>query len=150
LGLALSARRQGHFDDAERLLRKWLDYERRLESDLAIALILAELGFIAERRGDAQAACALHLEGLAAARKASDPRGVALALEGLAGTEALCGDHERAARLLGEAAALRVQVGAPLPVGERADVDRITASCRAAMGTDRFASAYDHGRGLPA
>jgi predicted ATPase/DNA-binding SARP family transcriptional activator len=146
LGLALSARRQGHFDEAESLLRKWLDYDRRLESDIAIAMILAELGFIAEQRGDAETACALHLEGLAAARKASDPRAVALALEGLAGVKALCGDHERAARLLGAAAALRAQVGAPLPVGERGDFDRITATCRAAVGVDKFATAFDHGR----
>jgi predicted ATPase/DNA-binding SARP family transcriptional activator len=146
LGLALSARRQGHFDEAETLLRKWLDYDRRLESDMAIALILAELGFIAEQRGDAEAACALHLEGLAAARKAADPRAVALALEGLAGVEALCGDHERAARLLGAAAALRAQVGAPLPAGERGDVDRITATCQAAVGEGTFSSAFDYGR----
>jgi predicted ATPase len=146
LGLALSARRQGRFDEAEAWLRKWLVYDRRLESDMAIALILAELGFIAEQRGDADAACALHLEGLAAARKAADPRAVALALEGLAGVEALCGAHERAARLLGAAGALRAQVGAPLPAGERGDVDRITATCRAAVGEDAFASAFDHGR----
>ncbi len=146
LGLALSARRQGRFDEAEARLRKWLVYDRRLESDMAIALIVAELGFIAEQRGDAEAACALHREGLAAARKAADPRAVALALEGLAGVEALCGAHERSARLLGAAAALRAQVGAPLPSGERGDVDRIAATCRAAVGEDAFASAFDHGR----
>jgi hypothetical protein len=71
---------------------------------------------------------------------------VALALEGLAGVEALRGDHKRAARLLGAAAALRAQVGAPLPTGERGDVDRITATCRATVGEDAFASAFDQGR----
>ncbi len=50
LGLALGARRQGRFDEAESLVRKWLAYDRRLESDMAIALIVAELGFIAEQR----------------------------------------------------------------------------------------------------
>jgi hypothetical protein len=33
-----------------------------------------------------------------------------------------------------------------LPAGERGDVDRITATCRAAVGEDAFASAFDHGR----
>ncbi|MEJ3653167.1 BTAD domain-containing putative transcriptional regulator [Actinomycetes bacterium KLBMP 9759] len=146
LGLALSARRQGRLDEAEAWLRKWLVYDRRLESDIAIALILAELGFIAEQRGAADAACALHLEGLAAARKSADPRAVALAWEGLAGVEALRGDHHRAARLLGAAAALRARVGAPLPAGERGDVDRVTAVCREALGADAFASAFDDGR----
>ncbi|GAB3004181.1 BTAD domain-containing putative transcriptional regulator [Saccharothrix stipae] len=142
LGLALGARRQGRFDQAEALLRKWLVYDRRLESDIAVALIVAELGFIAEQRGDADAARALHLEGLAAARKAADPRSVALAFEGLAGAEALSGDHERAARLLGAAAALRERVGAPLPTGERGDVDRITATCRSALGEEAFTSVF--------
>ena len=146
LGVALSARRQGEFDRAESLLRKWLAYDRRLESDMAIALIIAELGFIAEQRGDADTARALHLEGLAAARKAADPRAIALAFEGLAGAEALAGDHDRAARLLGSAAALREGTGAPLPPGERGDVDRITATTRSALGHDRFTAAYAQGR----
>ncbi|WP_203454574.1 tetratricopeptide repeat protein [Jiangella aurantiaca] len=146
LGLALSARRQRRFDEAEALLRKWLVHDRRLESDLAVALIIAELGFVAELRGDADAACALHREGLAAARKAGDPRAVALAFEGLAGAEALCGDHERAARLLGAAAALRERAGAPLPSGERGDVDRITGAIRAAVGAEELTAAFERGR----
>jgi tetratricopeptide (TPR) repeat protein len=146
LGLALSARRQGRFAEAESLLRKWLAYDQRLGSDMAIALIVAELGFIAEQRGDATTARALHLEGLDAARKAADPRAVALALEGLAGAETLAGDHGRAAHLLGAAAALRERAGAPLPLGERGDVERITATARSALGPTPFAAAYEQGR----
>ncbi|MCC8249218.1 BTAD domain-containing putative transcriptional regulator [Saccharothrix luteola] len=146
LGLALSARRQGRFDEAEALLRKWLAHDRWLESDMAVALILAELGFIAEQRGDTDTARTLHLEGLAAARKAADPRAVALALEGLAGAEALAGDHDRAARLLGAAATLRERAGAPLPPGERGDVTRITATTRSALGDDAFTTAVAQGR----
>ena len=146
LGLALGARRQGRLDEAEALLRKWLAYDRRLEADMAVALIIAELGFVAELRGDADAARALHHEGLVAARKAGDPRAVALAFEGLAGAEALGGDHERAARLLGAAAALRERAGAPLPSGERGDVDRITGAIHGAVGADAFTEAYERGR----
>ncbi|MFE2757552.1 BTAD domain-containing putative transcriptional regulator [Actinosynnema sp. NPDC059335] len=146
LGLALGARRQGRFDEAEALLRKWLVHDQRLESHIAVALIIAELGFIAELRGDAEAACALHREGLATARKAGDPRAVALAFEGLSGSHALCGDHEQAARLLGAAAALRERAGAPLPAGERGDVDRITTAIRAALGDDAFTASFERGR----
>ncbi|XVS67160.1 BTAD domain-containing putative transcriptional regulator [Actinosynnema sp. CA-299493] len=146
LGLALSLRRQGRFAEAEALLRKWLVYDRRLESEIAVSLIVAELGFIAELRGDPDTARALHLEGLAAARKAADPRAVALALEGLAGAESLAGDHARAAHLLGAAATLREGAGAPLPPGERGDVTRITATTRAALGPERFTSAFTRGR----
>ncbi|MBA2896844.1 BTAD domain-containing putative transcriptional regulator [Nonomuraea soli] len=132
LGLALSARRQGDLDRAERHLLNWLDWDRRLESASALSLILAELGFVAEQRGDAVQARSLHLDGLDAARASGDPRAVALAMEGLAGAASLEGDLAEAARLLETAAGLRASVGAPLPSGERGDVDRITARLKEA------------------
>ena len=134
VGLALSARRQGRLDDAERHLRAWLDWCLDAEGDLGAALILAELGFVAELRGDAEAARALHLDGLAAARSAGDLRAIALALEGLAGVHALTGDGAGAVRLLGEAAAAREESGVPLPPAERGDVDRIAAAAAALLG----------------
>ncbi|MFI6908773.1 BTAD domain-containing putative transcriptional regulator [Nonomuraea sp. NPDC050394] len=146
-GLALIARRQGRLDDAERHLRRWLEWNRSREGEPGIALILAELGFVAELRGDAEAALALHLEGETSARATGDPRSIALALEGLAGAHALGGRHEQAAVLLGTAAALRTSVGAPLPPAERGDVDRITATLRSALGDRAFTAAFDTGRG---
>jgi predicted ATPase len=133
VGLALSARRQGDPARAEECLRPWLAWNRRFEAANGTALILAELGFAAEQRGDARAALALHREGLAAARRTSDPRAVALALEGLAGAHARAGRPIRAARLPDSAARRRASVGAPLPAAERGDVDRITAAVRAAL-----------------
>ncbi|MEU1128100.1 hypothetical protein ABZ371_32075, partial [Streptomyces sp. NPDC005899] len=70
-----------------------------------------------------------------------------------------CGDWEfvaggkgypgaRAAVLLGAAAAARGRAGAPLPPAERADVDRITTSARAALGADAFSEAYGRGARL--
>lgn len=135
VGLGLVARRAGDLDTAERLFGESLDWNRRLEAGhgapfYGVTLILAELGFIAERRGDAARARALHLEGLAAAHEIGDPRAVALACEGLAGVAALEGSAEEALRLLERADALRESAGAPLPPTERGDVERI----RAALG----------------
>jgi predicted ATPase/DNA-binding SARP family transcriptional activator/tetratricopeptide (TPR) repeat protein len=132
VGLGLVARRAGDLDTAERLFRESLDWNRRLEADYGVpfygmTLILAELGFIAEERGDVPQARALHLEGLAAARELGDPRSVALAQEGLAGVAALEGAAGEALRLLEEASRLRESIGAPLPAAERGDVDRIRA-----------------------
>jgi predicted ATPase/DNA-binding SARP family transcriptional activator len=127
LGLGLVARRAGRFADARRHLEAWLDWNRAMPGGQGLALLLAELGFVAEQTGSAGEARALHAEGLEVARGTGDPRAVALALEGLAGAAALDGDAARAARLLDEARALREGVDAPLPPGERADVDRITA-----------------------
>ncbi|GAA2460155.1 AfsR/SARP family transcriptional regulator [Streptomyces macrosporus] len=150
IGLALSARRQDRLDDAEGRLRRWLEWNRQFDAANGAALILAELGFIAELRGDAEAALARHREGLAAARATGDPRAVALAWEGLAGARALAGRHEHAAVLLGAAAAARASVGAPLPQGERSDVDRIESAVRTALDDAAFSAAYEHGGTLNA
>jgi tetratricopeptide (TPR) repeat protein len=141
-GLALLARRTGRLDDAERHLRHILSWHERTGFTAASTLILAELGFVAELRGDAATARALHSDGLALARKAGDPRAVALGLEGLAGAAALAGDSAQAARLLGAAARERESVGSPLPAAERGDVDRITAVATAALGEERFAAEF--------
>ncbi|MGW1888041.1 BTAD domain-containing putative transcriptional regulator [Streptomyces sp. NPDC001970] len=148
VGLALGARRRGRLDEAEAHLRNWLEWNRQFDAEYGAALILAELGFIAELRGDAQGALALHEDGLAAARDTGDPRAVALALEGLAGAHALAGRHAQAARLLGAAAAARASVGAPLPAAERGDVDRVTAVARAALGDEDFEAAFGAGAEL--
>ncbi|MFJ8844688.1 BTAD domain-containing putative transcriptional regulator [Streptomyces cyaneofuscatus] len=147
IGLALGARRRGRLDAAEEYLRNWLEWNRRFDAENGSALILAELGFVAELRGDAEAAEALHLEGLAAANETGDPRAVALSLEGLAGARALAGRHEEAAALLAAAAGARASVGAPLPPAERGDVDRITAAVRTGLGERAFTRAWDHAAG---
>lgn len=96
--------------------------------------MLAELGFVAEQRGDLATALRTHLDGLAAAQRVGDPRAIAPALEGLAGAHAGV-DPERAAELLGAAGALRGPVGAPLPPAERGYVERIGARPRAPRST---------------
>ncbi|MCP2258818.1 hypothetical protein LX15_002516 [Streptoalloteichus tenebrarius] len=101
-----------------------LGWFQQADLDPATTLVLAELGFVAELRGDATAAHTPRL---------GDPRATALALEGLAGAHTLAGDHQRAAVLLGAAAAARDAVAAPLPPAERGDVDRITRAARHAL-----------------
>ncbi|KAB2347511.1 BTAD domain-containing putative transcriptional regulator [Actinomadura rudentiformis] len=145
IGLALVARRRGDLDAAERYLRTWVGWIREVDGAPGLAFVLAELGFVAEQRGDARRAAELHSEGLAAARSTGNPRAVALALEGLAGAAALDGRAAEAARLLGEAAAARAAAGASLPPAERGDVDRITAVVRGILGEEDFHSAFTGG-----
>jgi predicted ATPase/DNA-binding SARP family transcriptional activator len=137
VGLALSARRAGRLDDAERHLRRWVGWLRAVDGEPGLALVLAELGFVAEQRGDLTTALRTHLDGLDAAARVGDPRAIALALEGLAGARA---EHApgRAAELLGAAGALRVGVGAPLPPAERGDVERIGRRLRDVLGPAAF------------
>ncbi|WP_406293854.1 winged helix-turn-helix domain-containing protein [Embleya sp. NBC_00888] len=150
VGLGLGARRAGDLAGAERHLRGALEWNRRLHEDYGVpfygvTLLLAELGFVAELRGDAVGARDLHEEGLAAARASGDPRAVALALEGLAGAESISGRAAEAATLLGRAEALRASIGAPLPVGERGDVSRIAAAAGKTLGPAAYARAFDEG-----
>ncbi|ONI88649.1 AfsR family transcriptional regulator [Actinosynnema sp. ALI-1.44] len=150
IGLALAARRQGRVDEAEAHLDGWLDWYHEIDWGPGIALVYAERGFIAESRGDAQAALDLHRAGFDAAGKTGDPRAVALAVEGIAGALSLSGDVTVAARLLGAAGSARQAAGAPLPPAERVDVDRITARIRSALGEREFTAEYERGTALSA
>ncbi|WP_344524920.1 AfsR/SARP family transcriptional regulator, partial [Streptomyces rectiviolaceus] len=148
-GLAIGARRLGELDAAEKYLLPWLAWNRRLGVHSGTALILAQLGYVAEQRGDAAQAEELHREGLAVARGTGDERAVAQALEGLAGARSLAHDHTRAAELIGAAAALREAADSPLPPVERFDVDRAAQRSRTALGEDGYAAAYTRGHDAP-
>ncbi|SDM36156.1 BTAD domain-containing putative transcriptional regulator [Allokutzneria albata] len=148
-GLALAARRMGLLDTAEAHLRATLEWERRIDYATGMAFILTQLGFVAEQRGDLDAAVAWHREGLAAARQTHDLRAVALSLEGFAGTRVLAGDPAGAARLLGVAEAAREAAGFPLPPAERDDVDRITEAGASALGAEAFAKELLRGKETP-
>ncbi|MET8687426.1 BTAD domain-containing putative transcriptional regulator [Streptomyces sp. NPDC004732] len=151
MGLALGARRSGDLDAAEAHLMRIRDRHADVSSPAGDHLHHAELGFIAELRGDGPGAEAHHLLGLKTARALAEPRAVALSLEGLAGAAAVSGTAEagagaeRAAELLGAADAARRSVGAPLPPAERGDVDRIAAAARTALGESAYAEAFARG-----
>ncbi|MDT6982771.1 BTAD domain-containing putative transcriptional regulator [Streptomyces lusitanus] len=148
MGLALGARRSGDLDAAEAHLLRLRDAYSHVSSDSGDHLLRAELGFVAELRGDADMAVAYHEESLEIARTLAEPRALALSLEGLAGAAALSGTAtgaSAAAVLLGAAAAARAGAGAPLPPAERGDVDRITGAASAVLGSPAFSEAYAHG-----
>lgn len=148
MGLALGARRSGDLDTAETHLLRIRDGYADVSSRAGDHLLLAELGFTAELRGDAKGASRHHLEGLEIARLLAEPRALALSLEGLAGAAALPGQvagAAYAAELLGAAAAARSRAGAPLPPAERGDVDRVTDAARKVLGVSAFTEAYERG-----
>lgn len=145
LGLALGARRQGELAEAEAHLHTWLDWSEQVQWTPGTAFILAELGFIAELRGNAATARAWHLRGLAAARDSADLRAIALALEGVAGSYALAGYPALATRLLAAASTARDSVDAPLPETERGDVDRVGTAARNALSETEFATEFQRG-----
>jgi predicted ATPase/DNA-binding SARP family transcriptional activator len=147
IGVAFAARRQGDLDLAERhltrLLRATPEDEDR--APLHLSMVLTELGFIAELRGQAAEARRLLLRALRAARALGQRRSVANALEGLAAALGLAGDHELSARLLGAADSARRAASVPAAPSELAELDRITTATRAALGQAAFDAAYQDG-----
>lgn len=148
--LGHAARRGGDLDTAEEHLRRLLDTAPSPGGDPAVhvPMILVELGFVAELRGDADAALRRHLEAFDLAARIAAPRDQIGALDGLAGALALAGEHARAAELLGAAAAARSACSAHLAPAGRADVDRIADACRTGLGEEGFAAAYARGTRL--
>ena len=154
LGLGQTARGEGKLDDAETHIRNVLRISQRISSepDVARTVSLSELGFIAEHRGDPAAARSWHSQSLTAAQALGDPQAVAQALTGLAGAHAIGGQPDRAARLLGAADAAWQPPGASHPPGASADVGadvaRVTAVTRQALGEAAFAAEFERGRRL--
>jgi hypothetical protein len=152
LCLAFASRRRGDLDRAERyltgLLRAAGPRQEGEPPPLYLPLVLTELGFLAEQRGDGAEARRLHLEGFATARARGERRMVALALEGLAGAVGSAGQHRAAARLLGVADTIRRSVSVPAAPSERAEIDRIAATARLALGEPGFTAAFEHGATL--
>ncbi|HEX3711538.1 MAG TPA: BTAD domain-containing putative transcriptional regulator [Trebonia sp.] len=148
LGLGQAERRAGELDRAEAHLRSALRASRQIGSEPGVARVvsLAELGFVAEQRGEPEAARSYHRQSLASAARLGDPQAVAQALAGLAGAHALGGRPGLAARLLGTADVAARPPDAGSPAADGPDAARITAAARRALGDAAFAAEFEQGR----
>ncbi|WP_327002295.1 winged helix-turn-helix domain-containing protein [Dactylosporangium sp. NBC_01737] len=146
--LGMAARREGKLDVATEHLMHIAEQGRREQQPaLYLPMILVELGYAAEQRGDAAAGLALHVEAFEAAEAMGSPRDAVYALEGMASAAAER-SAEVAARLLGAAAANRLAIEAPAAPAERDETDRVTARLVAALGRERFDALVAHGTRL--
>ena len=150
LGLAFAARRSGDLDLAERHLSslRARAEQHDVADPLFLPMVLGELGFLHEQRGDAQEALELHVEAVDIALRMDAPRDAAGGLEGVAGALAALARDRDAARVLGAAAAARRATGLPRSPAEQAYVDRLTARVRDCLGTQEFDAAHAHGGDL--
>jgi predicted ATPase/transcriptional regulator with XRE-family HTH domain len=153
-GVGFIALDRGDLERATACCEESLVFARRAGADYPEGLALRVLADVARQRGDLAGAEGLGREQLLIWHRLGAPANLARNLEGLALTAAADGaDGERAraarvARLLGAAAALREQVGAPLRAGRRANMERETAVARAALGEAAWAAAFAAGRAL--
>ena len=76
-------------------------------------------------------------------------RGIARLLECFAISAAAQSKPERSLRLAGAAAALRQAVGAPLPPGEQAEVEKSLESTRENLSQNAASAAWLEGWGMP-
>ena len=147
--LANAVREQGDLSRARTLLEESLALSRDKEHAWGIARTLASLGSAAREAGDYARASRLYEESLEQGRRMGLNHAILPCLEGLARVAVAQGRMEQAARLCGVAAALREDMGQPLPPTRRAEHDRTMAAARAALGEDAFTTAWAKGHALP-
>jgi tetratricopeptide (TPR) repeat protein len=136
----------------------WVQATARYEEALTIdrthadpqgaARELGNLGRLALRAGKVQQAAGRMREMLSLVRTLGELQLAFECLEGLAMVHAAEGDGERAACLLGAAAAVRETVSAPQSPPERDEYESALAPARAALGEEAWAAAFASGRAL--
>jgi hypothetical protein len=114
--------------------------------DVAVHLpmVLTELGYFAELRGDPHTAARLHGEAYDLSQKIRALLYTAQTLEGLAGAPA-AGSPTAGATVLGAAAAERTAAELPPAPAERDDVVRAITAARATLREAAFAKASEGG-----
>ena len=147
--LADAVRGQGDLRRARMLLEESLALSRGKEHVWGIARTLASLGSVACEAGEYARALRLYEESLELGRRMGLKHTILLCLEGLARVAVAQGRMERAARLCGTTAALREDMGWPLPPVKRDEHERTVAAAREALGEEAFAAAWVRGHTLP-
>jgi predicted ATPase/transcriptional regulator with XRE-family HTH domain len=141
--LALAAYYERDLTHASALIHESVALFRAISADTSLSEVLITLGTILLAQGDAVAAYDALTEALRLAWAVGPRLFVALALERLANVLVSQGDAELAARLLAGASALRARMGTPIRPVDRADVEQVLATARAALGEAAFATVWD-------
>jgi len=138
----------GSFDRATSLFQESLELGQRLEDARAVASNLSNLGLMALYRADYTSASDLYVDSLVAFSELGYDRGVAEALEGLAAVAGVQGRPRDAARLFGQAEALRQALGAPLLPADRSRYTATSAAAREQLDEEAWNEAVAEGRTL--
>lgn len=147
--LGAIVRAQGDLERAAALSEESLALSQAVGDTWGIAMTSYNLGHVARDQGDDARAAARYRESLALFQTVGYRMGVASCLETVAGVVSRQGQSARAACLCGAASALRVTLGAPVPLSERADYDRTVATARQTLGEESLAAAWAAGSALP-
>jgi LuxR family maltose regulon positive regulatory protein len=148
--LGEAMRQRGELVRAAALLEQGLALLRQLGNQLWQVAALRHLAEVARDRSDWSAAEARYKEALRACESLGDgyPLGVARCFEGLAEVAVKHGQAAHAARLLGAAARVRAEIGAPVAPVSRAVLQQVEKAAGAGVGDASFQAAFEEGGGL--
>ncbi len=144
-----AAREQGDCAAARTLYEQALAIFRELGDRWGIAGTLADLGTLAREQGDCATAQSLYRESLIVFQELEHKRGIARLLECFACAAAAERQAERSLRLAGAAAALRLNIGAPLTPVELAKLEAILEPARQELIDTTGATAWLEGWDTP-
>ncbi|HEX5414945.1 MAG TPA: LuxR C-terminal-related transcriptional regulator [Chloroflexota bacterium] len=142
------ARATGDDDRAAALYLEGLGLARQIEGGSGLPGVLQNLGHLARQRGDFRHALDCYSEAGVLFRRNGDRRGVAECLDGAAIVALAVGQPERAARLLGAAAAMLEAGDIVLPPATTGEQARLAAITRARLGDVPFAVAWAAGQAM--
>ncbi len=136
----------GDLDLARQLLDESLAEARTSDCAEGTALALCGLARVARRSDDLEQAASQCVESLVILNRLRLRDDLAASLDLLGGIACDKSQPERAARLLGAADGLREAIGTHVPPSRRGERERDLARTRAALGSARFATAWEAGR----
>ena len=147
-GEGLAAYERGEWARATTLLEEALAIHRTRRELDSMGLCLWLLGVVALHQANPTRATERLREAISMAQALGNQDGLAYVLESLAWASALVGCRERAARLLGAAAAQREALGQTRWPRFREEVETEVAAARASLGEQVWVAAYTAGQAL--
>ena len=147
--LGLFALMMGDLGRARTLSEESLALDRELGDTARSVVPLYNLGLVALREHRHDDAAGYFTKTFEIGRELKDRQNIAYALEGLAAVVTARGEPQRAARMLGTAAAAAEAIGMSLEPVEQEVHDRTAATLLAQLGEERFAAFHEQGRMTP-
>ncbi len=139
---------QGNYEAAQMQLEVALNFQREVGDRWEIATALNNLANAVRGQKNYEAARTMYEESLTIAGQLGDGRAIAYLLEDMGGLAALQGQAERAFQLAGAAAALREDIGAPIPPADLATLERLLDPVRQQLGNTAADVAMAKGKAM--
>ncbi|MFN8446894.1 MAG: tetratricopeptide repeat protein [Caldilineaceae bacterium] len=135
----------GEYGVARDILRQCLRMFEAISDKTGLLIVLDDLGLLEAAQGNREDALRLHRESLSLGWQVKEKRRMAFSLEGMA---AVLSEPAQSVILYSAAAALRLQIGAPLPPMDRLQNERALAALRPQLSEEGFQRTWAEGEAL--